>query len=93
MPNKFKYFCYFCLHKVNLREGERTALLLLSKMFILKQFFLLTALCDHVGKLELKTFKKPSNFQNKASKMKLYLFTLFTLYLHFFKIQIPKHML
>lgn len=84
MPNKFKYICYFCLQKVNLREGESTALLLFSKMF-LKQFFLLIALCDHVGKLEFKTFKKPSNFQNKPSKVKLYLFTLFTLIIHFLK--------
>lgn len=62
-------------------------------MFILKQFFLLIALCDHVEKLEFKTFKKPSNFQNKASKIILYLFILFTLLIHFFKIQAPKHML
>lgn len=93
MLNKFEYICYFHLHKINFRKGECTALLLFSKKFFLKQFFLLIALCGNIGKLEFKTFKKPSNFQNETSKMKLYLFTLFTLLIVFLKIQIPKHML
>lgn len=29
------------------------------KKIIIKQFFLLIALCDHVGRLEYKTLKKP----------------------------------
>lgn len=47
-------------------------------MFILKQFFLLIALCDNVEKLEFKTFKKPSNFQNKASKIN-YIYSFYLL--------------
>lgn len=54
MPGKFNYSCYFYLHTFNLKEGECTALLLFLKNLILKQFFLLIALCDHIEKLEYK---------------------------------------